>query len=79
MVGKQHDPVPASTIAANGWLAEAAHLLAIEGNPLTAEDIAMFEMCEREGWPPERRRVHIIRRVGDRGRIAVQVRGGRPT
>ena len=54
----------------DGRLAEAAHLQAIEGNPLTAEEIAMFEMFEREGWSPERRRDHIARRVEDRGRVA---------
>ena len=31
----------------------------IEGNPLDAEDIAMFEMFEREGWDHERRAAHI--------------------
>jgi hypothetical protein len=30
---------------------EAMHLQIIEGNPLDAEDIAMFEMFEREAWP----------------------------
>ena len=59
-----------ATVAVNGRLAEAAHLQAIEGNPLTAEEIAMFEMFEREGWPPERRRAHILRRIEDRGRSA---------
>ena len=29
---------------------EAMNLQAIKGNPLDAEDIAMFEMFEREGW-----------------------------
>ena len=33
---------------------EAMHLQEIEGNPLDAEDIAMFEMFEREGWDVER-------------------------
>ena len=66
----QHDSSLAATVAANGRLAEAAHLQAIEGNPLTAEEIAMFEMFEREGWSPERRRAHIARRIGDRGRVA---------
>jgi hypothetical protein len=33
---------------------EAMHLQEIEGNPLDAEDIAMFEMFEREAWPHER-------------------------
>ena len=66
----QLDFSSAATVPANGRLAEAAHLQAIEGNPLTAEEIAMFEMFEREGWSPERRRAHIVRRLGDRGRVA---------
>ena len=70
MSGKQHDSVSTATVAANGRLAEAVHLQAMEGNPLTEEEIAMFEMFEREGWPPERRRAHILRRIGDRGRVA---------
>ena len=36
------------------------HLQAIEGNPLTADEIAMFEMFEREGWSDERCRAHIL-------------------
>ncbi len=55
--------------AANGRLAEAAHLQAIESDPLTAEEVSMFEMFEREGWSPERRRIHILRRIEDRGRV----------
>jgi hypothetical protein len=39
---------------------EMQHLQAIEGNPLTAAEIAMFEMFEREGWSHERRRAHIL-------------------
>ena len=38
----------------------AMHLQAMEGNPLDVDDIAMFEMFEREGWSHERRRAHII-------------------
>ena len=38
----------------------ATRLQAIEGNPLDAEDLAMFEMFEREGWPHERRRAYIL-------------------
>ena len=37
---------------------------------MTAEEIAMFEMFEREGWSPERRRAHILRRIEDRGPAA---------
>ena len=66
----QHDSSPTASVAANGRLAEAAHLQAIEGNPLSAEEIAMFKMFEREGWSPERRRTHIARRIRDRGRVA---------
>jgi hypothetical protein len=39
---------------------EAMHLQAIEGNPFDEEDIAMFEMFEREGWDHERRRAYIL-------------------
>ncbi len=42
---------------------EAMHLQEIEGNPLDAEDIAMFEMFERERWPHERCRAYILERV----------------
>ena len=38
---------------------EAMNLQAIEGNPLDAEDIAMFEMFEREGWDDDRCRAYI--------------------
>ena len=41
----------------------AAHLQEIEGNPLDAEQIAMFEMFERERWSHERRLAHILERV----------------
>jgi hypothetical protein len=35
-------------------------LARIEGNPLTDEDVAMFEMFDREGWSDERRRAYIL-------------------
>jgi hypothetical protein len=38
----------------------AQHLQAVEGNPLTADEIAMFEMFEREGWFHDRRRAYIL-------------------
>jgi len=41
----------------------AMRLQEIEGNPLTADDIAMFEMFEREEWSPERRLAYIIARA----------------
>jgi Fic family protein len=39
---------------------EAMKLQEIEGNPLTAEEVAMFEMFERERWPHERRRAYLM-------------------
>ena len=42
---------------------EAMRLQEIESNPLDAEQIAMFEMFEREGWPPERRTAHLLARA----------------
>jgi hypothetical protein len=39
---------------------EAQHLQLIERNPFDEEDIAMFEMFEREGWDHERRRAYIL-------------------
>ncbi len=55
--------------AADGRLAEAAHLQAIEGNPLSPDELAMFEMFEREEWPPEDRRAHIEQQIENRRRI----------
>ena len=51
---------PEQVAAARERRLEAMHLQVIEGNPLDAEDIAMFEMFEREGWDHERRRVYIL-------------------
>jgi hypothetical protein len=42
---------------------EAMHLQAIEGNPFGEEDVAMFEMFEREEWDHERRRAYILARA----------------
>jgi hypothetical protein len=44
----------------------AMRLQEIEGNPLSADEVAMFEMFEREGWTDERRRAYILSRVGIR-------------
>jgi hypothetical protein len=38
----------------------AMRLQEIAGNPLTSEDVAMFEMFEREAWPHERRRAYLL-------------------
>jgi hypothetical protein len=42
---------------------EAMHLQAIEGNPLSPEDMAMFEMFEREGWTHEQCLAYILAQV----------------
>jgi hypothetical protein len=42
---------------------EAMHLQVIEGNPFDEEDIAMFEMFEREGWDGERCREYILAQI----------------
>ena len=47
-------------------LAEALHLQAMEANPLRSDEVAMFEMFEREEWSPEDRRAYITRRLTDR-------------
>ncbi|MDP3601076.1 MAG: hypothetical protein Q8R85_07940 [Bosea sp. (in: a-proteobacteria)] len=41
----------------------AMHLQEIEGNPLDAEQIAMFEMFERERWSHDRQLAHILARA----------------
>ncbi len=38
----------------------AMRLQEIEGNPLSREEIAMFEMFEREAWPHEKCRAYIL-------------------
>jgi hypothetical protein len=42
---------------------EAAHLQAIESNPLDAEQMAMFEMFDREGWSEEEQLAYILERA----------------
>jgi hypothetical protein len=54
------------TSEARHRLKEAMRLQEIEGNPLNAEQIAMFEMFEREGWSEARCLEHVIRRARKR-------------
>ncbi len=42
---------------------EAMHVQEIEGNPLDAEDIAMFEMFEREKWSHEKCIAYITAQI----------------
>lgn len=51
-------------------LAEALHLQAMEANPLRSDEVAMFEMFEREAWSPEARRAYIALRLKDRKGLA---------
>lgn len=47
-------------IAARKRRLAAMRMQEIEGNPLSAEDVAMFEMFERERWSHARRRAYIL-------------------
>ncbi|MFB9949389.1 hypothetical protein ACFFP0_11045 [Rhizobium puerariae] len=47
---------------------EAAHLQMIEGNPLDAEDIAMFEMFDREGFSTEEQLDYVRKDLTRRAR-----------
>ncbi len=49
---------------------EAMKLQEIEGNPLDAEDIAMFEMFERERWSHEECLAYL--RAESRNRLKTQ-------
>ena len=42
---------------------EAMRLQEIEGNPLDAEQIAMFEMFERERWPHDKCTAYLLARA----------------
>ena len=44
-------------------LRAAMAIQSIEENPLDVEQIAMFEMFERENWPHEKRRAHLASRI----------------
>lgn len=48
---------------------EAIRLHEIEGNPFTAEDNALFEMFDREGWSDAQRRDYLSREVRLRAEI----------
>jgi len=60
MLKSSHQPTPAIDEAARERRLDMQHLQAIEGNPLTADEIAMFEMFEREGWSHDRCEAHIL-------------------
>ena len=51
---------PAEVEAARKRRIVAMHLQEIEGNPLTPEEVAMFEMFEREAWPHDKCLAYIL-------------------
>jgi hypothetical protein len=59
------DPnLPATDVAlARQRRLAAARLQEIEGNPLSADQLEMFEMFEREAWSHERRRAYLLARA----------------
>ena len=60
------DSNPKRTSQGSKKLREAVHLQALEGNPLQPDEIAMFEMFERENWSDARRRDYIHHRMLER-------------
>jgi hypothetical protein len=49
--------------ARSSRLRDALAVQAIEDNPLDGEQVAMFEMFERENWPHEKRRTYLMARA----------------
>jgi hypothetical protein len=57
---------PRRSVTASGSpLRVAMRLQEIGRNRLSAEDVAMFKMFERERWTPEQRRTYILAEAGD--------------
>jgi hypothetical protein len=54
---------PKEVAEARQRLREAMHLQEIEGNPLSPDQVAMFEMFEREAWTHDRRLAYILDKV----------------
>ncbi len=50
----------------------AMGLHAIEANPLSSDQVAMFEMFERQSWSHARRREFIQSRYTDRAAVAAE-------
>jgi hypothetical protein len=51
---------PAQVETARKRRLAAMRMQEIEGNPLNADDVAMFEMFEREAWTHEQCRAYIL-------------------
>jgi hypothetical protein len=64
MTSPRPKPSPSNDARARRKRLEGAiRLQEIEGNPLDAEQMAMFEMFEREGWSDERRLKYVLERA----------------
>ncbi len=57
---------PATVTQARQRRIAAMRLQEIEGNPLSVDQVAMFEMFEREAWTHERRRAYILAKARTR-------------
>lgn len=53
----------------NKKLRVAMRLQALEGNPLSVDQVSMFEMFEREDWPQEQRMAYIQERAAEAARV----------
>ena len=53
----------AEAFAAKERRLDMQHLNALEGNPLDAEQVAMFEMFDRERWSHEQCLAHVLDRA----------------
>ncbi|MCX7381320.1 MAG: hypothetical protein NT133_07865 [Alphaproteobacteria bacterium] len=51
---------PSSPAEARQRRSVAMRLQEIEGNPFTPEEVAMFEMFDREGWSSDKRREYLL-------------------
>ena len=57
MISNASSKQPADRLARLNW---AIAMQRIEDNPLTAEEVAMFAVFEREGWSADKRLAHIL-------------------
>lgn len=67
-----HLLTPDEVEAARKRRLEAMRMQEIEGNPLTHDEVAMFEMFERERWPHERCRAYILSQIKAPGADATE-------
>ena len=56
-----------ATVAASTRRRVAMRLQEIEGNPLSPDQVAMFEMFDREGWSHDERRAYLLERARHAG------------